>query len=398
MLTTEEIEAHAEEGVPECPPTLEQFKEQVDTYEKIYEEVEVLQGTSIFEGWFRVDIRPFKQALLNMIKRWSFMFKQHLIDHVTNSLNDLAEFIKVADKGLLTEVEEGDYNGLVDCMGHLMAVKERQSSTDEMFEPLKQTIELLKTYDQEMPEEVHQQLQELPEQWNNTKKISITVKQQVAPLQANEVANIRKSSARFDVRQHEFREEFRKIGPFMYTCEEPYEILDVNNEKICTMEQEMAALLESAGLFEVNVPDFKQLKQCRKEIALLKTLWDHTNIVRTSIEDWKTTPWLDINVEQMDMDCKKFAKDIRTLDKEMRAWDTYTGVEATVKNMLTSLRAVSELQNPAIRDRHWAQLMQATGVSITSLFPSHSYYGSLPIVRLHRSRKHGIARIGKANY
>ena len=93
-------------------------------------------------------------------------------------------------------------------------------------------------------------------------------------------------------------------------------------------------------------------------------MWDYVFIVRTSIEDWKTTPWLEINVEQMEMDCKKFAKDIRTLDKEMRAWDTYVGVEGTVKNMITSLRAVSELQNPAIRDRHWHQLMQATGVSV----------------------------------
>jgi dynein heavy chain len=67
----------------------------------------------------------------------------------------------------------------------------------------------------------------------------------------------------------------------------------------------------------------------------------------------------------MDLDCKKFAKDIRSLDKEMRAWDAYLGVESTVKNMLTSLRAVSELQNPAIRDRHWQQLMQATKVSKT---------------------------------
>ena len=125
----------------------------------------------------------------------------------------------------------------------------------------------------------------------------------------------------------------------------------------------MASLLESASLFEVNVPDFKQLKQCRKEIMLLKVLWDYVYIVRTSIEDWKTTSWAEINVEQMEMDCKKFAKDIRMLDKEMRAWDTYNGVESTVKNMLTSLRAVSELQNPAIRDRHWHQLMQATGVS-----------------------------------
>ena len=31
VLTTEEIEAHAEDGVPECPPTLDQFKEQVCT-------------------------------------------------------------------------------------------------------------------------------------------------------------------------------------------------------------------------------------------------------------------------------------------------------------------------------------------------------------------------------
>ena len=29
VLTTEEIEAHAEEGVPENPPTLDQFKGQV---------------------------------------------------------------------------------------------------------------------------------------------------------------------------------------------------------------------------------------------------------------------------------------------------------------------------------------------------------------------------------
>ena len=63
VLTTEEIEAHAEDGVPECPPTLEQFKEQIDTYEKIYEEVEALDSTTLFECWFRVDGRPFKQAL-----------------------------------------------------------------------------------------------------------------------------------------------------------------------------------------------------------------------------------------------------------------------------------------------------------------------------------------------
>lgn len=57
------------------------------------------------------------------------------------------------------EVEKGDFKGLVEIMGHLMALKERQGSTDEMFEPLKQTIELLKTYGQELPKTVFKQLE-----------------------------------------------------------------------------------------------------------------------------------------------------------------------------------------------------------------------------------------------
>ena len=91
-------------------------------------------------------------------------------------------------------------------------------------------------------------------------------------------------------------------------------------------------------------------------------MWDYVFIVQTCIEDWKTTPWRKIDVENMDIECKKFAKDVRLLDKEMRTWDTYIQLEATVKNMLTSLRAVGELQNPAIRERHWHQLMTSTKV------------------------------------
>ena len=44
-------------------------------------------------------------------------------------------------------------------MHHLLAVKDRQATTDAMFEPLKEMIELLKIYGQEMNDEVHQQLE-----------------------------------------------------------------------------------------------------------------------------------------------------------------------------------------------------------------------------------------------
>lgn len=84
VLTPEEIEAHAEDGIPENPPCLHQFKVQIDSYEKLYEEVCRLEPVKVFDNWMKIDVRPFKASLLNIIKKWSLMFKQHLVDYVTN--------------------------------------------------------------------------------------------------------------------------------------------------------------------------------------------------------------------------------------------------------------------------------------------------------------------------
>lgn len=56
-------------------------------------------------------------------------------------------------------------------MGYLFKVKERQLDTDEMFEPLKQIMELLKEYNVEFSEDVVVQLQEMPDKWSHCKKV-----------------------------------------------------------------------------------------------------------------------------------------------------------------------------------------------------------------------------------
>lgn len=76
-----------------------------------------------------------------------------------SSLRSLHEFTVETDKGLLKPLEEGDYDGLVAIMGHLLKVRERQAEYDSMFEPLAETLHLLKVYDVEMPEDVNTLMQ-----------------------------------------------------------------------------------------------------------------------------------------------------------------------------------------------------------------------------------------------
>lgn len=264
------IATHDAAAPDSCAPTIEAFREQIDNYESLFAEIERIDPFQVFNAWFQVDVRPFRQSLLNIVRKWGNMFKNHLVDRVTNSLSDLGSFIRKADEGLLQHVQEGDFDGLVNIMAYLLNVKERGTITDEMFEPMQETIDLLKYYDMDIPEEVNVLLQELPEQWANTKKIATTVKQQVAPLQAIEVVAIRNKIANFDAHINFFRDVFRNYDFFQYACDQPYTLMDRINGDIARLEGVMKDIQSSGSLFEVNVPEFKILKQCRRELKLLK--------------------------------------------------------------------------------------------------------------------------------
>lgn len=125
------------------------------------------------------------------------------------------------------------------------------------------------------------------------------------------MSRIRGRICAFDITISHYREAFRRYAFFKYDCKNPYELSDEAHKEILMLERQMKDIQDSASLFEVTVPEFKQLRQCRRELKMLKQLWDYVNIVQSSIEGWKTTPWRKIDVENMDIECKKFAKEIR---------------------------------------------------------------------------------------
>lgn len=173
-LTGEELDA-VRDNTPlapkECPPQISQFKEQIDLYEELYKKVELIETVKIIHGWLRVDVRPLRQAILNTVCKWGNLFKQHLFNHVINSITELENFIEEAIHGMQTPLSEDDYPTLLKIMGYLVKVRDRQLATDVMFDPLKDIIELLKEYGMEFDEEIHVRLQELPDKWIYCKKV-----------------------------------------------------------------------------------------------------------------------------------------------------------------------------------------------------------------------------------
>ncbi|KAJ3312837.1 hypothetical protein HDV04_002647 [Boothiomyces sp. JEL0838] len=378
----DEPEKEAETQAPSIQ--LEKFESEIRKFEAIHKTIMAFDPEVIFNGWFRVDVRPLKQALNVTVKKWSFTLTKYLYDDTISTLNELSQFTKENKNGLNVKIDEGDYEGLIGAMGLLHAIKHRQNAIDTMFEPLRKTVNLLRQFGVEFDESIHKLLNDLPEQWSDVKKLSVSIKDQVAPLQAKEVDVLQQKCNRFDMKNHNFREEFRKKAPFRFEIGPvaAYTLIDSNHCEVLAMESEASALKKSCELFELAVPTYRQLSDCRRDINMLKSIWDIVGLVTFMFGQWKTTLWTEIDTDSMENRCRELSKELRKMDKEIKGWDVYTGLDQTVKDMVTSLRAVGELRSNAIRERHWKQLMKTTGV--TFVLTKDMKFQDLLSLQLHK--------------
>lgn len=64
-------------------PDLEDFKREIDYFVDLYNQCDQMPNEEIFSRWLRLDLKPFKQALLNTICKWSNVLKEHLVHKIT---------------------------------------------------------------------------------------------------------------------------------------------------------------------------------------------------------------------------------------------------------------------------------------------------------------------------
>ena len=104
---------------------------------------------------------------------------------------------------------------------------------------------------------------------------------------------------------------------------------------------------------------------CSRDLEGLKSVWDVAQLVHFNFLDWRTTLWDAIDVELYMNEAKKLKELLRKLDKRVRSWDAYKGLDEDIGNMMVVLPLIQQLKQPSMRQRHWKELMEVTGVQFT---------------------------------
>ena len=364
-------------------PDLKMFDERIAHYKETVETIKALPDQS-FQGWLKVDSRPIKSALGTWAGKWAMAYMDYLQKYITTELDNLIEFIASVNRGLTIEVEENDTEQLVAAMTHVRDVKVNSGKIDKMFEPLRSTIGLLKNYNLLMPDEVLEQLENVPFKWEDTKKTTMNAREMLGPLQSMQQEKVKEDTEDFRTRVADFVKDFHEQAPFAFEIDIDAAYASINewNDLLNDIEVEAKQITEGQELFEVAVNSWKELKVCRQELLWLKTVWDHVQLISDIFSGYKATLWSGVNVDAMMDETKKLQKEIKGLPRQSAKWEVVIGLVQTVNDMAISLPLVQDLRDDAMRERHWQKLMSICGK--TFIMDAKLQLDSLLQLQLHK--------------
>ena len=290
--------------------------------------------------------------------------------------------------GFAADYEAGGFGELLKVMECLFEVKTKRVEIELAIDVMSEVLVELRK-DGRRVDAQEARVEAVREVWTEIKKQYPILKENVAPFQAAEGERIKLRLREFADRVFAYRtEEFLGRDPFKYEVgyAAAFAAIDAVKLEVDALDAEMAeqkALADTFDFSELLERSLALLAECHTDLVAVKDLWDVAMLCEVQFKDWESTLWSMVDTQLIDDGAKACDKEVRSLTKAIKGRDVFGGLQTYVKNFMVSIPLVADLRSPAMRDRHWQQLMETTGTSFNVNDPAFRL-ADLLALELHR--------------
>ena len=371
----------AEEGGEYFGVPLSDYNKAITDYERIGAQIDTIEDRHT-EGFLRIDVKPIRHALQDVCRRWKETYSGHLMRKIEDDLVGLRDFVEEADEGLEAEVLDGNIESLKsvmrwirDCRKRNVAIMGVENTRNVgMFPPIQAAILMLKSHlhsdsNFEASSAKLEALEELrkpaAETWNTLNKKALNVRALNSLVQDREAEKVKEQQVLFEEELSEIARRFHAKPFFGFNVDvsDVYNQIDAQNRDFAEVEAQGRELQNLQELFDLTPSEFKELRECKQELVMLKHLWDLVVHVNMQFQDWMSSPFKSVDTGAFETEARNLGKQLKAQHIKVRGWDCFKGLEEQVRNVTTSLPLCGQLGTDAMRDRHWAQLMATTNQS-----------------------------------
>ncbi|XP_021113287.1 dynein heavy chain 10, axonemal isoform X4 [Heterocephalus glaber] len=162
----------------------------------------------------------------------------------------------------------------------------------------------------------------------------------------------------------DFAKRFYNQGPGTVDedLDKGVELLSTFERELVKHEKNQQELANAEKLFDLPITMYPQLLKVQKEMARLRMIYELYEGLKVAKEEWSQTLWINLNVQVLQEGIDGYFKALKRLPRAMRTLSVTCHLEMKMKAFKDSIPLLLDLKHEALRDRHWKDLMEKTGV------------------------------------
>uniref|UniRef100_A0A8C6W7X2 Dynein axonemal heavy chain 2 n=1 Tax=Nannospalax galili TaxID=1026970 RepID=A0A8C6W7X2_NANGA len=305
-----------------------------------------------------LDCSHLKFSLVQHCNEWQNKFTTLLKEMAAGRLLELHTYLKENAEKIncppQTLEELGVSLQLMDTLQHNLPSLETQ------IPPIHEQFAILEKYEVQVPDSVLEMLDSLNGEWVTFQQVLLDSEQMLKKHKEKFKTGLIHSADEFKKKAHNLLEDFELKGPFISGVGHTAALDQIAQVRamLNAMREEENSLRANLGIFKIEQPVSKDLQNLEKELDALQQVWEITRDWEESWNQWKTGCFLTLQTEAMETMAHGLFRRLTRLAKEYkdRNWEIIESTRSKIEQFKRTMPLISDLWNPALRERHWDQV------------------------------------------
>ncbi|KNC97489.1 uncharacterized protein SPPG_07404 [Spizellomyces punctatus DAOM BR117] len=337
-------------------PALSTFDADINRYNEVANNTQK-EETLTNINFARLDCSLLKHSLVSHCSAWQNKLTTLLNTNASTELNNLHKmFVEKAER-LRSPPKNLDQLG--ESLNLLSQLQTALPSIEAQFGPIREQYEILEKYEVQIKAEEKTLLETLPVSWANFQQTITDAEKSLQESKAKFKAELLSSVEDFGKYTSSIRDEFTAKGPFhaSFGVEKALRAISEYRNTVQIAANNERNLKKGLSVFQLEQSPSKDLEAMQTSLELLSQIWQLYQEWNNAYEGWRTKPFLSLDAAEVDESVQNLIKRLNRMGREMKEWDVFVHLRDRVQHTRRTLPLLQDLKNPAMRDRHWSQLM-----------------------------------------
>ncbi|XP_075390744.1 dynein axonemal heavy chain 10 [Tenrec ecaudatus] len=342
-------------------PPCAAYDEKLQFYSKIASEV-MRHPLVKDEHCIRLQLGLLAQTVQENAKSWVVSLGKLLNEAAREDLHSLHEEIESLAKNL--KKSPSTLEDLKFVLATIAEIRGKSLVMELRYKDIQERYRTLAMYNISPTEAEKDLASKIESMWSALFNDSVNVEHSLGGIKRTFTEITRSEISNYKDQIREFAKRFYTEGPGSVgeDLDRGMDLLGSFAKELAKHEKNRQELANAEKLFDLPITMYPELLQVQKEMNGLKMIYELYGGLKVAKEEWSQTLWINLNIQFLQEGVDSFLKNLRKFPRQVRNLSVAYYLEAKMKAFKDSIPLLLDLKHEALRERHWKELMEKTGV------------------------------------